>query len=208
MELWTSTAFVNFSPKVTEKQQNGWEKWVCWLLLYMSIDTVRIYCSQFTTKYYSLAHFQIPLIYIPSNYYSPDWLHLNLSRIYLRMILKEYIASFTKHRQIMSKLAYLLQCHEQWPFLCTWKLTNKPVSENLKSHLAVIGLKKEKGKWINLFRSRPGTSGAIRAIKLIRYMWSATDSGSLTSLLTHPALFVFYFITKSHSIQTSLRETD
>lgn len=45
----------------------------------------------------------------------------------------------------------------------------------------------------DLSRSMPGISEATSAIIPIRYIWSAIDSGSLTSLLTQPALFVVCF---------------
>lgn len=54
----------------------------------------------------------------------------------------------------------------------------------------------------NLSLSTPGMSPAIKAIKAMRYMWSAIDSGPFIPWLIHPFLFVVYGINTNTKFTT------
>ena len=53
--------------------------------------------------------------------------------------------------------------------------------------------------------SPPASSGAIIAITLILYMWSAMDSGPSTPLRTHPVRFVAFRLCSMRKKSTALR---
>ena len=52
--------------------------------------------------------------------------------------------------------------------------------------------------------SPPASSGAIIAITLILYMWSAMDSGPSTPLRTHPVRFVAFRLCSMRKKSTAL----
>lgn len=54
----------------------------------------------------------------------------------------------------------------------------------------------------NLSLSTPGMSPAIKAIKAMRYIWSAIDSGPFIPWLIHPFLFVVYGINTNTKFTT------
>jgi len=62
----------------------------------------------------------------------------------------------------------------------------------IKTQISIIKTHNKKISMSNLSLSNPGTSPETKAIKAMRYIWSAIDSAPFIPWLTHPFLFVVY----------------